>query len=63
MKKSPFALLKEAIETELTDLSLLLQLANLEEMRVDNAYFIGYAEALKKMSEIANNIYFKEWKR
>ena len=58
MKKSPFTLLKEAIENELFDISLQLQYVDIATgVTISNPYFLGYIEALKRMLARAEAIY------
>lgn len=47
MKKSSFALLKEAIENELFDTQLQLQAHIASNTPVNAEFYVGYAEALK----------------
>ena len=57
MKKSPFILLKEAIENELFDTSLSLQKHFINEEKINSDFFLGYTEALKFMLMKAEFIY------
>ena len=60
MKKSPFILLKEAIESELFDISLKLQYVDaVTGVMINNPYFLGYVEALRRMLARAEAIYNK----
>lgn len=58
MKKSPFTLLKEAIENELFDFSLKLQYVDIKTgVMISDPYFLGYVEALRRMLARAEAIY------
>lgn len=57
MKKSPFALLREAIENELFNTSLHLQELALNDSPVNSEFFLGYNEALKLLLQKADYIY------
>ena len=57
MKKSPFTLLREAIENELLNTSLQLQSHLLGNSEINSEFIIGYSEALKFMLMKADFIY------
>ena len=57
MKKSPFTLLREAIENELFNTSLQLQSHLLGNSKINSEFFLGYSEALKFMLMKADSIY------
>ena len=57
MKKSPFTLLREAIENELFNASLSLQKNELNGEKVNPDFYLGYTEAMKFMLQKANFIY------
>jgi hypothetical protein len=56
MKKSPFALLKEAIENELFNTQLQLQAHTMNSTPINAEFYIGYAEALKFIAQKAEFI-------
>ncbi len=56
MKKSPFALLKEAIENELFDTALQLQAHTMNNTPINAEFYLGYAEALKFIAQKADYI-------
>ena len=57
MPKSPFVLLKEAIENELFDTSLRLQSHLLNGVAINSDFICGYTEALKLALQYASYIY------
>ena len=57
MKKSPFQLLKEAIENELFDASLRIQNHSEKGEKINSEFCLGYTEALKLMLMKAEYIY------
>lgn len=57
MKKSPFVLLKEAIENELFNTQLQMQEYLLNNTPINAEFLTGYAEALKFMIQKADFIY------
>lgn len=57
MKKSPFMLLKEAIENELFNHSLELQSHMLSGLETNSSFALGYSYALKYMLTVAECIY------
>lgn len=56
MKKSPFTLLREAIENELFDTALQLQSHTLNNTPINAEFFTGYTEALKLILQKADYI-------
>ena len=57
MKKSPFTLLRNEIENELSQHSLLLQKNIAERKQINADFVIGYNEALKVLLQKADYIY------
>lgn len=57
MSKSPFVLLKKAVENELFDTSLRLQSYLLNDDAINSDFIIGYTEALKIVLQYADFIY------
>lgn len=57
MKKSPFVLLKEAIENELFNTQLQMQEYLLNNTPINAEFLTGYAEALKLIIQKADFIY------
>ena len=57
MKKSPFTLLREAIENELLNTSLQLQSHLHDNKAINSEFLLGYSEALKFLLIKADFIY------
>ena len=57
MKKTPFTLLKEAIENELLNTSLSMQKSFIDKEQINPDFYLGYTEALKLMLMHADYIY------
>lgn len=57
MPKSPFVLLKNAVENELFDTSLRLQSRLLNGDAINSDFLVGYTEALKLVLQYAESIY------
>ena len=47
MKKSPFTLLREAVENELCNTALQLQAHTMNNTPINAEFYVGYTEALK----------------
>lgn len=57
MKKTPFTLLREAIENELLNTSLSMQKSFIDKEQINPDFYLGYTEALKFMLMHADYIY------